>query len=298
MYRYSAVIPAFNEVGAVADTVAGLKDVLARLGREAQIIVVDDGSDDGTAEKAAAAGAQVVRNPINSGYGLSLKRGIKAAAHPHVVIIDADATYPIAELSRLIAEYEKGYDMVVGQRTGAEYRRGLLKYPARLVFTAIAEFAVGRRIPDINSGYRVFRKAIVERFREDLCNGFSFTTTITLLSMLQGYFVSYVPVAYQPRIGSSKVRHVRDSLRVLQIIVRAILLYNPIKIFLLITIIGVLAALAALVIGGIAGVWGKGALFAVILGTGSMIVFALGLVADVLAMLRLHFIHAGEDQEE
>jgi len=290
MRSYSAIIPAFEERGVIAATVASLRAEFSKIGREAEIIVVDDGSGDDTSAAAAGAGAKIVRNPINSGYGFSLKRGLAEAKHADIVIIDADATYPIDRLGDLVREYEKGYDMVVGQRTGKEYRRGLLKYPARLVFTAIAEFAVGRRIPDINSGYRIFRKAIPDRFREDLCNGFSFTTTITLLSMLQGYFVSYVPVPYHARVGVSKVRHVRDTFRVLQIIVQAILLYNPIKLFLLLSTACVIAALVGLIVAGSAGHWSDGSIFAAIFLMASIVTFALGLVADVLAKLRLHFI--------
>jgi len=290
MRAYSVIIPAFEERGVIADTIALLRAEFSKLGREAEIIVVDDGSNDGTSETALASGAKVVRNPINSGYGFSLKRGLTEAQHADIVIIDADGTYPIDRLGDLLREYERGYDMVVARRTGKEYRRGLLKYPARLVFTAIAEFAVGRRIPDINSGYRIFRKSIAERFRDDLCNGFSFTTTITLMSMLQGYFVSYVPVPYHPRVGVSKVRHFRDTFRVLQIIVQAILLYNPIKLFLLLSTACVIAALVGLIVAGSAGHWSDGSVFAAIFLSASIVTFALGLVTDVLAKLRLHFI--------
>lgn len=290
MRAYSAIIPAFEERDVIALTVTSLRAEFSRLGRESEIIVVDDGSNDGTAEAASAAGAKVVRNPINSGYGFSLKRGLAEAHHPDIAIIDADGTYPIDRLGDLIQEYERGYDMVVARRTGKEYRRGLLKYPARIIFTALAEFAVGRRIPDINSGYRLFKKSVTERFHEDLCNGFSFTTTITLLSMLQGYFVSYVPVPYHPRIGVSKVRHFRDTFRVLQIIVQAILLYNPIKLFLLLSTASAIAALIGLIVAGSVGHWSDGSIFAAIFLTASIVTFALGLVADVLAKLRLHFI--------
>src|SRR5688572_33331737 len=116
MRAYSAIIPAFEERDVIAATIASLRAEFSKLGREAEIIVVDDGSNDGTSEAASAAGAKVVRNPINSGYGFSLKRGLTEARHDDIVIIDADATYPIDKLGDLVREYERGYDMVVGDR--------------------------------------------------------------------------------------------------------------------------------------------------------------------------------------
>lgn len=284
MKRYSVIIPAFNEQDAIAKTIADLKSEFQKVGREAEIIVMDDGSDDATGERASAAGAKTVRNPINSGYGFSLKRGLATAENSDIVIIDADATYPISELGKLIKEYEKGYDMVVAQRTGKEYRRGMLKYPARLAFTAIAEFAAGRRIPDINSGYRIFRKEVAERHRDEISNGFSFTTTITLMAMLRGAFVTYVPVPYTPRVGISKVRHFRDTLRTLQLIVQAIALYNPIKLFLLLsgctTLVGVIGLLGAS-FSFVGWIW-LGSFLAA-----AFVIFGLGLVTEALSKLRM-----------
>jgi len=140
-----------------------------------------------------------------------------------------------------------GFDMAVGARTGSEYRGTFVKMPARRVFLWLSEYATGRKIDDINSGLRVFRKEIVIRYIGTISNGFSFTTTITLAAMLNGYFVKYIPIDYYKRLGKSHVRYVRDTLRSLQIIVESILYYNPLKLFLLVAMVLLSVAPAALV---------------------------------------------------
>ena len=229
--KYSIVIPAYNEEGAVG---ALLKDLLKQEPRDSfEVIVIDDCSKDGTRAEAAKYPVTVLSNVHNFGYGYSLKRGIRAAKHDNIIILDADGSYPVSSLHTLIHEYEKGFDMIVGARTGQYYHGSFAKRCARFLFRMLSEFATGRTIPDINSGYRIFRKDAAMRFFKTLSSGFSFTTTITLAFMLNAYSVRYIPIEYHKRHGASKVRYVRDTLRSAQIIVEAIVLYNPIKIFML-----------------------------------------------------------------
>ncbi len=147
-------------------------------------MVVNDCSKDNTAEEVGKFPVMLVQNVQNFGYGYSLKQGIRAARHDHIIIIDADGSYPISSIPTLVEEYEKGFDMVVGARQGAHYRGSKAKSIARFFFRVLSEFATGRRIPDINSGCRVFRKDAALRFFHTLSSGFSFTTTITLAFML------------------------------------------------------------------------------------------------------------------
>ena len=241
--RYSIVIPAYNEEGAVG---ALLEEILREEPKGSfEVIVVDDCSSDRTRAVAEKYPVTVLSNVHNFGYGYSLKRGITAAKHDNIVILDADGSYPVASIAKLVHEYEKGFDMVVGARGGRYYRGSQAKRMARFFFRVISEFATGRTIPDINSGCRVFRKDAAVRFFKTLSSGFSFTTTITLAFMLNAYSVKYIPIEYHKRNGESKVRYVRDTLRSAQIIVEAIVLYNPIKIFMLCAL--------GVVIGGVLG---------------------------------------------
>ena len=228
----SVIIPAFNEAPAIGPVVARVRRVLEQASIPVEVLVVDDGSTDGTADAAAAEGAAVVSHPENAGYGRSLKTGILRATHDLIAITDADGTYPVERLPELLALSDR-FDMVVGQRTGPAYSGNTAKRLARTMFRLIGEFAAGRKIPDINSGLRIFRRSQIVPFFPHISSGFSFTTTATLVYMLSGLFVHYVPIDYHPREGRSKVRYVRDTLRAFQIVVEAILRCNPIKVFLL-----------------------------------------------------------------
>ena len=196
MKQLSVIIPAYNEENGIRPTIERLKSVASSNAWDMEIVVVDDGSGDKTGEVARAAGATVIRNPVNSGYGLSLQRGIRVARHEYVAITDADGTYPVEELAHLIAMIDQGLDMAVGARQGDHYRQSWWKHPARIVFRVIAEFVAGRKIPDINSVLRAMRRSVLLPYLERTCAGFSFTTSITLILMLYGHFVAYRPVRY------------------------------------------------------------------------------------------------------
>ncbi len=278
----SVVIPAYNEGPAIAQSIRGVREALGETG--AEVVVVDDGSRDDTAEQARAAGARVIRHPHNLGYGAALKTGIAAAEHDTIVITDADGTYPVDEIPALLEEYRRGYHMVVGARTGRHYYESFLKSPLRLMLKWLVEFTVGRTIPDVNSGLRVFSKRDVMPYFSTLCNTFSFTTSVTLAYMMTSKFVAYRPIPYHPRVGSTKVRLFRDSLRTLQYIVEAILYYNPLKLFLAICGVIILGSLLSLVVATmfrvVSAFWlGVGGLLV------AVVVFCLGLIADLLRQI-------------
>ncbi|MBL0929195.1 MAG: glycosyltransferase family 2 protein [Alphaproteobacteria bacterium] len=240
----SVVVPAFNEKDAIVGTIDEIRKMLDGAGwTDAEIVIVDDGSTDGTADRAEAAGARVIRHPTNGGYGRALKSGISAASHPIVAITDADGTYPIARIPELKAMLDRGFHMAVGARQGAAYRESAIKHPLRVLLRWLVEFTAGQRIPDPNSGLRVFYRDEIVTFFPQLSNAFSFTTSSTLAYMLTGRFVVYLPIDYAERTGVTKVRLLRDSLRTLQYILQAILFYNPLKLFLV--VLAVLAAAGA-----------------------------------------------------
>ncbi len=228
----SVVIPAYNEGSVIAVTVFDVQRVFEMNNmKDAEIIVVDDGSTDSTAEMSMKSGAETITHPHNIGYGRSLKDGIRAAKNDTIVITDADGTYPIEMIPALLNEYAKGFNMVVGARQGENYDESFKKKSLRLILKKLVEFTAGRKIPDINSGLRVFSKKEILPYFSKLCDTFSFTTSLTLAYMMNGMFVKYVPIDYMKREGQTKVRLFRDSMRTLQFIVEAIMFYNPIKIF-------------------------------------------------------------------
>ncbi len=280
----SVVIPAFNEGPAIRETIRQVGAALA--GTAHEIVVVDDGSVDNTGAQAAEAGARVIRHPHNIGYGGALKTGIRAAAHDTIVITDADGTYPNADIPKLLEEFHKGFNMVVGARSGDHYRESAVKTPLRYLLKWLVEFTTGRRIPDVNSGLRVFSRADALPYLNHLCNTFSFTTSITLAYMMTSKFVGYVPIAYYERIGGTKVRLFRDSLRTLQYIVQAILYYPPLKMFILICAVLVISASAVMALAvqldsRTAFYFASGGYALVIT------VFCLGLLAELLSQIMI-----------
>lgn len=277
----SIVCPAHNESGTVGKTVEGIHAVMAATGLDYEVIVIDDGSSDATAEEARLAGAVVISHPVNAGYGAALKTGILNAQHEWIAIIDSDGTYPVDALPELLS-YIPRFDMVIGARTGKFYWNSAIKTVARWFFLWLSEFVTGKNIPDINSGYRIFRKQIAQQHLARIGNGFSFTTTLTLAMFLEGHFIKYVPVAYYPRGSSkSKVRHFRDTLKALEVLVKAILYYNPIKLYLIFLILIWLISS-----GGALLDWASGnSLYWAILTIGfitGIVVFGMGLVAEAI----------------
>jgi glycosyltransferase involved in cell wall biosynthesis len=281
----SVVIPALNEGGAIGATVTDIATALAATKLlPFEIIVVDDGSTDDTGKVAAEAGAQVVRHPHNVGYGRSLKKGIEAATYDTIAICDADGTYPAAAIPELVRLYNEGFDMVVGQRHGPRYRESAFKMPLRALLRFLVEWTAGRHIPDINSGLRVFSREAAMKYFPHLCDTFSFTTSMTLAYMMTKRFVTYYKIEYFERTGSSKVRLFKDSLRTLQYIVEAIVYYNPLKIFLLVSLIcGVMSVIMMVIALSFSIV--TGIMFAVGTAMVAVLMFGIGMLAVLLKQI-------------
>jgi glycosyltransferase involved in cell wall biosynthesis len=238
MAELSIVIPAFNEADGIGPVLTRLASVLAGSGLSHEILVVDDGSSDGTARAVEALlgtlpSVRLLAHEHNRGYGASLKTGILAASAPVIAITDADGTYPnerIPELYRTLVT--RRADMVVGARTGENVHIPLIRRPAKACLGALANYLSGRKIPDLNSGLRVFRKEpVIERFNL-ISSGFSFTTTVTLALIARGRSVVFVPVDYAKRTGASKIRPIRDTLNFLVLILRVSIYFHPLKVFL------------------------------------------------------------------
>lgn len=251
----SLVIPARNEEAAIARVLGEFKAALANLGAGSEIIVVDDASGDQTAARAAEIeGVRVVRNPRNLGYGHSLLRGMDAARGRYFAIADADGTYPPAALADLWALIQNGADHAIGERRGENLAA---HFGMRTVYRWLCNYVAGEDVPDANSGLRIMDRRIVTELRGDLCRGFSFTTSLTLASLLSGWVVAFAPIAYSVRVGKSHVRRLRDALRTAQYLVQIVAVYNPVKLYLPLVAFAALLGLAGFLYGAIkASPWG------------------------------------------
>lgn len=230
--QLSVVVPCYNEElgvgGVVRDLQAAISKAGLKAGEDFEIIVVDDGSEDGSAAAAEAAGARVLRHPCNRGYGRSLFTGFAAARFPWILMIDGDGSYPPEDAARLLP-YAPRFDMIIGARQGTHFWGSPLKAFLRWVYLFLAGFVAGEKIPDANSGLRLIRKEAFDNSMPVLCYGYSLSTTMTLSFIQGGRFVKFVPIDYLQRTGSSKVRNLRDIPRTLQIMVQIMLYYNPLK---------------------------------------------------------------------
>jgi glycosyltransferase involved in cell wall biosynthesis len=282
MNGVSVVIPAFDEEGAIEESVRSVLSVMEDSRIEFELIVVDDGSSDRTAELSEAAGAQVLRLPENRGYGAALKAGIARAKHEIIVITDADGTYPAESIPVLLADLGE-YDMVVGARIGENVAIPLVRRPAKWFLRRLASYLAGRAIPDLNSGLRVMRKSLVKRFEHLLPSGFSFTTTITLASLCSGALVRYCPIDYHERIGESKIRP-SHAFEFLLLILRTIVYFNPLKVFLPMGGVFFLGGLVKFIYDIYIGNFSETALLGFL---GAAILWAVGLLSDQMSRISL-----------
>jgi glycosyltransferase involved in cell wall biosynthesis len=278
----SVVIPAYNEAAHVAEQVRAVDRVMQQTGWTYEILVVDDGSRDGTAEQAAATGVTVLRRARNQGYGAALKLGIRRARHPWILITDADGTYPPSAIPALL-EAADGNAMVVGARTGETVRIPLVRRPAKAFLRWLASYLAEQELPDINSGLRLMRADLVRRYEHLLPAGFSFTTTITLAAACNGHAVAYVPIDYHARLGESKIRP-RHAYDFMVLILRTIVYFNPLRVFFP---LGGLLALVGLAKFGYDLTKENLSETAVLCFLGALIVWAVGLLADQNARLGL-----------
>jgi glycosyltransferase involved in cell wall biosynthesis len=224
--RLTIVIPAKNESRGLPAVLA----VLRRLHPEAELIVVDDGSSDGTGDLARGAGARVVSHPYSVGNGAAVKSGVRAASGSTIVCMDGDGQHVPTDVARLLELHAQGYEMVVGARTG-DSQASMGRYAANTLYNVLASWIVGHRIQDLTSGFRAVDAARFREFLYLLPNGFSYPTTITMTFFRAGYRVGYVPIQASQREGKSHIRPLRDGVRFLLIIFKVGTLYSPLKLF-------------------------------------------------------------------
>lgn len=270
----SVVIPAFNEEAGIAVVVEG---VLRRHPWH-EVLVVDDGSTDETAARAAAAGARVVRHPYNKGNGAAVKTGIREATGSVVLLMDADGQHDPDDAAALIGPVGV-HDMVIGARSSRDqtWTRAL----GNAVFKSVASWLTGRPIPDLTSGYRAARRERLVEILHLLPNGFSYPTTSCLAFLKAGLNVAFVPITARRRVGTSKIRLFRDGTLFLLIILKIVTLYSPLKIFFPVSAVSFL-------LGAAYGIWnvitvGKIPMGAALLIQLAVVVFLFGLISEQIA---------------
>lgn len=274
----SVVIPAFNE-GASIET---LVNELQAIADWREILVVDDGSRDGTGERARTAGAQVVRHPYNKGNGAAVKTGIREASGIYVLIIDADGQHQPSDALRLVAHLDT-YDLVVGARS-AESQASLFRRVGNAVLNRTASYLTERSIPDLTSGFRAARRSCLVEFLHLLPNGFSTPTTTTLAFLKAGYNVRFEPIDAARRQGESKIQLGSDGVGFLLILLKVITIFSPLRIFLPISAVAfsVGAAYAVWTILTQSHVTNSSVLLIVL----AVIIFLVGLVSEQISSLR------------
>ncbi|ANT61242.1 hypothetical protein AYJ57_13200 [Salipiger sp. CCB-MM3] len=281
-FGLSVVVPAFNEEGSLGKTIEEIRAVLEATDIPSEIIVVDDGSEDGTRQEALDAGVILEVNPGNLGYGASLKRGINRSQYDYVAILDADSTYPPRYLPEMFALAQDA-DMVVGDRGGAMNNVPLIRRPAKRVLNGLANFLAERKLNDLNSGLRVMRKSKVLPFFPLLPSGFSFTTTITLCMACTDLRLIYIPIEYRKRVGTSKIRP-GHFVNFIILVLRAIMLFNPLRIFLPLGLIFFAVGFAKGVYDITQSNLSETAIFMFL---AAIMLWSLGLIADMIARLNL-----------
>jgi len=281
--RVSVIIPAYNEEKSIRNVINRIGKAFEKLSVNYEIIVINDGSEDSTSQEARKScyPIRLIEHEQNRGYGSAIKTGIKVSKYPWIIIIDADGSYPeheIVELVRLATEND--FDMVVGARTKKDTGSTVMRKIAKFFLTKLANYLTGTKIPDINSGLRILKKDIVNKFISILPDTFSFTTTITLAMLTNGYKVMYYPIEYYKRIGKSKINPIVDLFNFLQLIIRTVIYFDPLKVFLPVSLILFLMAVVAFIIREIRG--GGMAITIVIFLMSSLHMLAIGMLADLI----------------
>jgi len=233
IHSLSVVIPAFNEEKAILTTLESISAVLNKsLNLGYEIIVVNDGSTDRTGELLRNyPGITLIDRKVNRGYGFSLREGIEKATSDWILIVDADSTYPLEDIPVLAHEAEH-YDMVVGERSKEQVSIGILNRFAKYLLKSLIYLLTYKWITDINSGFRLFKKELLLKYGNIFPDGFSFTTTITLVSLMGKYRIKYVPINYHKRTGKSHIKPLRDFLSFVILVLRIVTFFKPLRFFL------------------------------------------------------------------
>jgi glycosyltransferase involved in cell wall biosynthesis len=276
----SIIIPVFNEAGRLLKL---LNNIRALQLASSEIIVIDDGSTDGSTDAAMAGGANVIRHPYNIGNGAAIKSGIRAARGRLLVLMDGDGQHRPEDIPKLIAE-SRNYHMVVGARAKGSKRR-FHRYAANVVYNLLASYVTRFKVKDLTSGFRLLSRLDALRFIDLLPNTFSYPTTLTLAFLRSGLTVKYVPIQTLYRAGQSKISLVTDGVRFLLIITKIATLFSPFRVFLPVSLFFFFSGIANY--GYTFITQHRFTNMSVFLLTTAVIIFMLGLISEQIALLRM-----------
>lgn len=274
----SVIVPAYNE----AHSVATLVDSLRRQARWLEIIVVDDGSTDGTGDFAAGAGARVLRHPYNKGNGAAVKTGLRNAAGTYILIVDADGQHQPHDTLRLVGQLDR-YELVVGARS-ADSQASWSRRIGNHWLNRTASYLTGHPIPDLTSGFRAAHRDCMLEFIHLFPNGFSTPTTSTMSFIRAGYSVRFEPIVAAQRLGTSKIRLGSDGARFVLILLKVMTIFSPLRLF--VPVSGVLFALGAAYAAWTIATQSHVTNSSVLLILSSIVILLIGLVSEQIASLR------------
>lgn len=282
--KISIIFPAYQEEEAIVEVLERTKKTMDSSEYDYEIIVVDDGSTDSTSEKAQSVpGVKVVRHESNRGVGAARNTGILAASGSIVVFSDADGTYPVEDIPKLVKEIGK-YDMVIGARIKESGTLPWLRKPVKDFIRKLASWMSEVDIPDLNSGLRAIKKNVALRYMHLLPEGHSWVSTITLACLSDKRPVKFIPIDYHPRKGKSTFHPIKDTMNYLGLVIRCICWFNPLKVFLPITLISLTVTVAFVLYHLILD--RRITLGGLLLMISSLQLIALTLIADMIAKTR------------
>jgi polyisoprenyl-phosphate glycosyltransferase len=279
----TVVLPAYNEVGHVRAEVDRITAALEASSYSFEILVVDDGSTDGTPEAVEGLPhVRIIRFPVNRGSGTARRIGSAQARGRYVAWTDADMTYPNERIPELVDHLEAGFaDQVVGARTTEEGTYKALRVPAKWAIRNLAQYLTQSKIPDLNSGLRVFKKDVARPYLRLLPPGFSCVTTITLSFLANGHVVEYVPITYRERAGRSHFHPIKDAYRYILQVLRMVTYFEPLRVFGPVALTLLLIGSGKFVFDQIREPFNIAANTLLLL-LGGLILFAVGLLADLI----------------
>lgn len=287
----SIIVPVYNEAENLKKLIGQIHSL--RL-PDSEIIVVDDGSNDGSAAIAMAAGANVVRHPYNIGNGAAVKSGMRAAKGRFIVMMDGDGQHKPEDIPKLLADVDR-YHMVVGARAKGSKLR-MHRNLANMVYNLLASYVTRFKVQDLTSGFRVIRRRDALRFIDLLPNTFSYPTTLTLACLRSGLTVQYVPIQTLYRAGQSKISLVTDGIRFLLIITKIATLFAPFRVFLPVSVFFFLGGIGNYIYTYLTqNRFTNMSVFAL---TTSVIIFMLGLISEQIALLRMERQEAGRRHDD
>jgi len=279
----SIIIPVYNEEKAIAETIRFFEDFIVN-NPATEVIFINDASTDNTAGILGAVNNEKIRiitQDRNRGYGAAIKAGVKAAGYDTIAITDADASYPHDKIAILLENLIiQDAGMAVGARTGQVVEIGFARKTAKFILRKLAEMLSEEKIPDLNSGLRVIKKGLVLEYLPFLPNGFSFTTTITLALLANDHKVIYLPIDYYKRKGKSKINPFKEPFNFLQLIIRVVMFFNPLKVFLPLAIFFFVAAFSVLIVTALQGKVMD--ISSIVLFATGLNLLAIGLLADLI----------------